>query len=148
MIFFVEECMQRKFLFGVSGIAMMFVVLGLFAGCTTTHYYEKEAPIETQAILKWMGKEIKTVALDEVGTNWKVKSFMFGSFGQCIVYLPPGPHTLTVHYKSSLGKADAIHVGADFKAGHTYQLNTQLKGGLFGGSVSLSITEVPGTPGR
>jgi hypothetical protein len=127
----------------------MFIVVALFAGCTTTYHYEKDAPIETQATLKWMGKEIKTVALDEVGTNWKVKSFMFGSFGQCIVYLPPGPHTLTVNYKeggmltSRVSRADALHVGQNFLPGRTYNLTAQRRGN----SVEVSITEVPAGQG-
>jgi hypothetical protein len=47
------------------------------AGCSTTYHYEKDAPVETQAALMWMGKEIKAVALDEAGVSWKVKSFLF-----------------------------------------------------------------------
>jgi hypothetical protein len=124
----------------MSVIALTFIVLALFAGCTTTYHYQKDAPVETQAVLKWMGKEIKTVALDEAGANWKVKSFMLGSFGQCIVYLPPGPHTLTVNYKSNLGRADAMHVGANFKAGRTYVLSAMPSGG----NINLNITEAAG----
>jgi hypothetical protein len=122
----------------------MFVVAALFAGCTTTYQYEKDAPIETQATLKWMGKEIKAVALDEVGANWKVKSFLFGSFGQCVVYLPPGPHTLTVNYKSNFGSADALHVGENFKAGRTYVLSAMPSGK----NITLSITEAADGSGR
>jgi hypothetical protein len=128
---------KQNIFWGISALALVFIVL---AGCATTYHYEKDAPIETQAVLKWMGKEIKTVALDEVGTNWKVKSFLFGSFGQCTVYLPPGPHTLTVNYKSNLGTANALHVGGNFKAGRTYLLSAMSSGK----SVELSITEQGG----
>jgi hypothetical protein len=132
--------MRKKCLFGTSGAALLFIVMALFAGCTTTHHYEKDAPVETQATLRWVGKEIKTVALDEVGANWKVKSFLFGSFSQCIVYLPPGPHTLTVNYKSNFGRVDALHIGANFKAGSAYVLSA-MPGGK---GVTLGITEAAG----
>jgi hypothetical protein len=125
-------------------VLLMSVIFLVSAGCTTTYHYEKDAPVETQAVLRWMGKEIKTVALDEIGINWKVKSFFFGSFAQCVVYLPPGPHTLTVNYKSSLGRADALHVGENFKAGRTYQLNAMPQGR----NISLSITEAPAGMGK
>ena len=135
--------MQKNCLSGISGAGLMFIVLSFLAGCTTTHHYDKEAPVETQAELRLVGKEIRTVALDEVGANWKVNSLLFGSFSQCVVYLPSGQHTLTVNYKSSLGRADALHVGENFKAGHTYQLNAVPAGR----NVNVSITETGG-PGR
>jgi hypothetical protein len=113
----------------------------LLAGCATTYHYEQDAPIETQAVLKWMGKEITTVALDEFGVKWKVKSFVFGSFGTSTVYLPPGSHTLTVNYKSKAGKASALHIGESFKAGHTYVLSAVQSGGVFSQSVRLQIIE-------
>jgi hypothetical protein len=134
---------KSKGLVGASGTAMMFIVLAFLGGCATTYYYEKDAPVETQAVLKWVGKEITTVALDEVGVKWKVKSFVFGSFGTSIVYLPPGPHTLTVNYKSNAGGTNAIHIGENFKSGHTYLLNVVPSGGLFSQSVRLQITEQP-----
>ena len=133
-----------RFVLGKPFMALLAMVLVLgftMASCKTTYQYEKGAPPETQAILTWMGKEINVVALDEVGVKWKVKSAFFGSFGTSTVYLPPGPHTLTVDYKSNLGKANAIHVGENFNAGRTYLLTAIPSGGLFSSSISLEITE-------
>ena len=126
----------------MTGMLALTLAFGFItAGCTTTYQYEKEAPIETQAKLTWMGKEIQAVALDEVGVSWKVKGLM-GSFGTSVVYLPPGPRTLTVDYKSNLGTAYAIHVGANFIAGRTYTLIAKPSmSGLFSSSVTLEIIE-------
>jgi hypothetical protein len=130
---------------GLLGTPVLLLVFGLLAaGCTSTYQFVKDAPTETQATLRWMGKEIKAVALDEVGVNYKVKSFMFGSFGQCVVYLPPGPHTLTVNYKSNLGSTNAMHIGENFKAGRTYVLSAMPSGR----NITLSITEAANASGR
>jgi hypothetical protein len=125
---------------GTSGMALMFVVMAVFTGCTTTYHYKEDAPVETQATLRWMGKEIRAVALDEVGTSWKSKSFLFGSFSQCVVYLPPGQHTLTVNYKSNFSEANAMHIGENFKAGRSYMLSAIPSGR----KITLSIKEIPG----
>ena len=135
----IKEFFMKKL--SLITLAIVLVLGFIMASCKTTYQYEKEAPLETQAILMWTGKEINVVALDEVGVKWKVKSVFFGSLGTSTVYLPPGPHTLTVDYKSNLGKANAIHVGENFKAGRTYLLRAIQSGGLFSSSVSLEIIE-------
>jgi hypothetical protein len=125
------------------------VIALVFAGCTTTYHYQKGAAAETQATLKVAGSVLTVVALDEVGVKWK------GSLLGNTVYLPAGPHTLTVNYKKgssvmafygmgSTQSANAMHIGENFLPGHTYQLAS----GSGGGSVAITITDITAAQAR
>jgi hypothetical protein len=141
---------MRKKSKGLLVCAVLGAGVVLLAGCASTYHYSNEAQPEQEAVLKIVESELTVVALDEVGVKWKGKTF-----GGSTVYLPAGPHTLTVNYKkgSSLlafyGKgevttAPALHVSGNFLPGHTYLLNS----GSYGNMVNPSITDQGLTGGQ
>lgn len=127
--------MQKKCLLGTPALALVFIVL---SGCATTYHYDKETLPEQQAILKIVGPYQIIVALDEVGVKWK-SAGMMASLVHNTVYMPAGPHTLTVNYKEGSGlmafyghgtqkRADAMHVSQNFLPGHTYNITLNIAG--------------------
>jgi hypothetical protein len=122
-------------------LILVSVITAVFTGCTSAkfYYFEDGAAVETQAVLKIVTPGLVVVKCDEIRVNWKGLSF-----ADTTVYLPPGPHILTVEfsiydsfaYRSSItptgefagtdmmGSKRTVnaHLGDNFVAGRTYQL--------------------------
>jgi hypothetical protein len=140
--------MQRKFWPGTSGMALVFILTALFAGCSSTIVAVKDIPPESLCQLDLTTNYITVTSYDGNSVSWK--KGIGGILTSRVVNLPAGTHTFTGNYYDGTYRASGMSITFEFEANHVYGLAIEFEGGgLFSsGTASFQIVDYTALHGR